>query len=81
MFVMTKEQVKEVLDRVLTWPPQRQEAAARVLREMEEQHANRARLTDEQVTEIETRRADFAAGRERYATDEELTALWKKCGV
>ncbi len=49
MSVMTKEQVKEVLDRVLTWPPQRQEAAAHVLREMEEQHANRARLTDEQV--------------------------------
>jgi hypothetical protein len=81
MFVMTKEQVKEVLDRVLTWPPQRQEVAARVLREMEEQDANRSRLTDEQVAEVERRRANFAAGRERYATDQELTALWKKCGL
>ena len=81
MSVMTKEQVKEVLDRVLTWPPQRQEAAAHVLREMEEQDANRSRLTDEQVAEIETRRADFAAGRERYATDQEMAAFWKKCGL
>ena len=81
IFGMTKEQVKQVLDRVLTWPPQRQEAAARVLEEMEQQDASRSQLTDEQVAEIEQRRADFAAGRERYATDQELTVLWKKCGL
>ncbi len=81
LFVMTKEQVKELLDRVLTWPPQRQEAAARVLEEMERQDTIGASLTDEQVAEVERRRADFAAGRERYATDQELTALWKKCGL
>ncbi len=81
MFVMTKEQLKEVLDRVLTWPPQRQEAAARVLEEMEQQDAGRFHLTDEQAAEIERRLGDFAAGHERYATDQELTALWKKCGL
>jgi hypothetical protein len=47
---------------------------------MEEQDASPHRLTDEQVAEIERRRADFAAGRERYATDQEMAALWKKCG-
>lgn len=78
---MTKEQVKEILDRVLTWPPSRQEDAARVLSEMEAQDANSRNLTDEQVIEIERRRADFAAGLERYATDEEMAALWKKCGL
>ena len=81
ILAMTKEQVKQVLNRVLTWPPQRQEAAARVLEEMEQQDASRSQLTDEQVAEIERRRADFAAGRERYATDQELAALWKKCGL
>ncbi len=34
---MTKEQVKEILERVLTWPPERQEHAARMLSEMEAQ--------------------------------------------
>ena len=46
---------------------------------MEEQDAYR--LTDAQVEEIGRRRADFAASRERYATDEEMAALWKKCGL
>jgi hypothetical protein len=78
---MTKEQVKAILDRVLTWPPDRQEDAARVLSDMEEQHASPYDLTNTQVEEVVRRRADFAAGRERYATDEEMAALWKKCGL
>jgi hypothetical protein len=32
---MTKDQVKEVLDRVLTWPPERQEDAAQMLLALE----------------------------------------------
>ena len=78
---MTKDQVKEILDRVLTWPPKRQEDAVRLLSDMEAQDASPYRLTDEQVAEVERRRADFAGGRERYATEEEMAALWKKCGL
>jgi DNA-binding PadR family transcriptional regulator len=78
---MTKEQVKEILDRVLTWPPERQEDAARVLSQMEEQDASTYRLTDEQVQEVERRRADFTKGKEPYASDEEMAALWKRCGL
>jgi hypothetical protein len=78
---MTKEQVKEILARVLTWPAKRQEDAARVLTEMEEQDTSAYRLTDEQVEEVGRRRADFAEGKERHATDEEMAALWKKCGL
>jgi hypothetical protein len=78
---MTKEQVKEILDRVLTWPPERQEDAVRVLSDMEKQDASPYRLTDEQVMEIGRRRADFAAGSERNATDEEMAAFWRKCGL
>ena len=78
---MTKKQVKEILDRVLTWPPERQEDAARVLTTMEEQDTTPYRLSDEQVKEVERRLPNFAEGKEHYATDEELAALWKKCGL
>ena len=49
---MTKDQVKEILDRVLTWPPKRQEDAARFLREMAAQDASPYRITDQQVGEV-----------------------------
>jgi len=78
---MTKEQVKQILDRVLTWPPERQEHAARMLSEMELQDTSPYGLTDEQVKEVEQRRIAFAEGRERYATEDEIDALWKKCGL
>jgi hypothetical protein len=55
---MTKDQVKAVLDRVLTWPSDRQEDAARVLTEMEQQVASSYTLTDEQVAEVKRRLAD-----------------------
>jgi hypothetical protein len=78
---MTKEQVKEILERVLTWPPERQEHAARMLSEMEAQETSSYHLSDEQVKEVARRRSDFAKGNEHYATDEEMAALWKKCGL
>jgi hypothetical protein len=55
---MTKEQVKEILDRVLTWPPERQEDAVRVLTAMEAQDQRDLRLTDEQIAEVRRRLAD-----------------------
>ena len=44
--------MKEILDRVLTWPSWRQEDAVRMLREMEEQDSSPYRLTDEQLDEV-----------------------------
>ena len=55
---MTKEQVKAVLDRVLDWPSERQEDAAKLLPLMETQDASAYRLTDEQVEEVRRRRDD-----------------------
>ncbi len=78
---MTRDQLKAVLDPVLTWPPERQDDAARVLTAMEEQSASPYRLSKEQVEEVARRRRDFDEGRERCATDEEMDALWKKCGL
>ena len=36
---MTKEQIKAALDRVLTWPAERQEEVARMIASIEEQDA------------------------------------------
>jgi hypothetical protein len=55
---MSKERVKEILDRVLTWSSERQEDAARVLALMEAQDGSDYRLTDEQVQEVERRQRD-----------------------
>jgi hypothetical protein len=55
---MSKEEVKAVLDRVLTWPDERQEGAAKVLMLMESADESVYRLTDEQVAEVGRRLAD-----------------------
>jgi hypothetical protein len=55
---MSKEQVKAVLDRVLTWPSERQEDAAKMLLLMESSDESVYRLTDEQVAEVGRRLAD-----------------------
>lgn len=55
---MSKEQVKAVLDRVMTWPIERQEEAAKILMLMEAQDDSAYRLTDEQAAEVERRMSD-----------------------
>jgi hypothetical protein len=55
---MTKDQVKAVLDRILTWPPQRQEDVAEFLMSIEAQDNSDYRLSDEQLAELRRRRAD-----------------------
>jgi hypothetical protein len=54
---MTKTQVKEILDRVLTWPPERQSDAAEILLLMEMQDRSGYHLTDEQAAEVRRRLA------------------------
>jgi hypothetical protein len=54
---MKKDQITAVLERVRSWPAERQEDAARLLLEMEAQDASPYRLTDEQLAEVRRRRA------------------------
>ena len=56
--VMTREQVKAILDRVLTWPPERQADVARVVEVMEQQDKSELRLSDAQAAEVRRRLAD-----------------------
>jgi hypothetical protein len=68
---MTKEQVKEILDRVLTWPPERQSDAAEMLTLMEEQDKSDYQLTDEQAAEVRRR---FAKANPKYVSLAEVRA-------
>ena len=58
---MTKDQVKSILDRVLNWPSERQDDAAHLLASMEDQDESLFRLADDQIDEIQRRRADQTA--------------------
>ena len=52
---MSKGQVKAIFDRVMTWPAERHEDAAKILMLMEAQDESVYRLTDEQVAEVQKR--------------------------
>jgi hypothetical protein len=68
---MTKDQVKEILDRVLTWPPDDQEKVARFVREVERRAGDD--ITDEEWKIIEER-----AARRNLATDEEVEEVFSR---
>ena len=55
---MTRDQVQEILDRVLSWPAERQADVAHVVQLMEEQDKSTLRLSDEQLAEVRRRRAE-----------------------
>jgi hypothetical protein len=68
---MTREQVKEILDRVLTWPADEQEKVAQVICAIEQLHAEDD-ITDEEWEIIEGREA------EDLATDEEVEEMFSR---
>jgi hypothetical protein len=39
------------------------------------------RLSPEQIADVNRIRDDLRSGRTRLATDEEVAAVWKKCGL
>ena len=75
---MTKDQVKEILDRVLTWTPQRQSEAAEVLVLMEAQDQSGYRLTDEQAAEVRCR---LAKKNPTYVSVDEARARFHRSGT
>jgi hypothetical protein len=68
---MSRDQVKEILDRVLTWPPEDQEKVARFARAVEQRRADD--ITDDEWRIIEQR-----AARRDLATDEEVEAVFSR---
>jgi hypothetical protein len=73
---MTKEQIEEILERVRTWPPERQRDAVAMLLRMEEQGVEPDQLTDEEHVDLEQALAE--AEREAPVPDEEVKALFDR---
>ena len=67
---MTRQEIDAVLDRVRTWPEERQEDAAALLLMMEEQGPGLYVLDEEEERALDE--AEAAADRGEFATEEEV---------
>jgi hypothetical protein len=78
---MAAKTLEELMERVRHWPKERQEDAAEVLLEMERQDTSGYRLTDAQAQEVVRIQLEIREGKATFATDEQMAALWKSCGL
>jgi uncharacterized protein YigA (DUF484 family) len=78
---MGTNNLEDLIERVRRWPKERQEDAAEVLLEMERQDSSGYRLTDAQANEVRRIQRAVREGRGTFATDEQMAALWKSCGL
>ena len=72
---MTKTEIDAVLDRVRTWPPDRQQDAARVLLEMEAQGMEVYQLSEDELADVEEGLKEIERG--EVASDEQVAALFR----
>jgi hypothetical protein len=73
--------LQDVLDRMRRWPADRQDQAAQVLLDLEAQQMSHYRLNAEQVREVEHIQQKVREGTATFATDEQMAAFWKTCGL
>jgi uncharacterized protein YbaP (TraB family) len=73
---MTKDQVKAMLDRVLTWPPEAQEEAVASLATIEEQFSALQTLSSDDREALSRSAEDVRQG--KYATDDQVKATFDR---
>ena len=71
---MTKSEIDAVLDRVKSWPPERQEDAVAMLLEIEAEATGVYQLTEEDRKEIELSMEEARRG--EFATDEDVAVVF-----
>jgi hypothetical protein len=78
---MAAKKREDLMERARHWPKERQEDAAEVVLEMERQDTSRYWLTDAQALEVARIQLEICDGKATFATDEQMAALWKSCGL
>ena len=78
---MEAKNLEQLLERVRHWPERRRDDAAEVLLEMERQDTSGYHLTEAQAREVARIQRGLRDGKGKLATDEEMAALWKSCGL
>ena len=73
---MTKDQIDAVLDRVHSWPKERQEDAAQVLLAMEAEGTGQYLLSPEERADLEAALAEVARG--EVASDQEVETVFAR---
>ena len=76
MGAMTKKEIEAVLDRVRTWPIERQEDAARTLIRMEAHGRHVYVLSDEERADIEEALEEVARG--EVASDDQVASVFSR---
>jgi hypothetical protein len=71
---MTKEQIKVMLDRILTWSPEAQEEAVASLQTIEEEFMGSHGLSSEDIEALERSADDVRHG--RFATDADVKRVF-----
>jgi hypothetical protein len=79
---MSRDQLlDEAIAKVRELPEAQQDLAAEVLLSVVDQEEPTYRLTPEQVREVGRIQEDLRTGRATLASDQQVAALWKKCGL
>jgi len=78
---MAAKNLEDVMERARRWSKRRQEDVAEILLEMERQDTSGHRLTDARVREVARIQRDIRDGKTAFATDDDMAALWKSCGL
>jgi 2C-methyl-D-erythritol 2,4-cyclodiphosphate synthase len=76
---MTKTQIKAILDRVRTWPEDRQADLARIALHIEAQEARLA--PEDEDTKAAIAEGLAQAKQRKFASDARVKATWRKFGL
>ncbi|HEY7459777.1 MAG TPA: hypothetical protein VH765_13610 [Xanthobacteraceae bacterium] len=71
--------LKEAIDKVQKLPELEQDRVAELLLGFAESDQARYHLTDDQLAEVEAARREAREG--KFASDEQMAALWRKFGL
>jgi hypothetical protein len=78
---MAAKNPEELMERVRHRSEPRQADAAAILLDMERQDTSFYRLSDAQAQEVARIQRGVREGKATLATDEQMAALWKSCGL